>query len=655
MLSSINPGPLLRGSRALAQFRSSRDFLNGISVRVDTAGLRINSTATLTLFDAEGTDIVRRSRRSTLEFEDGSWQRFPFELIAESPDKTYCFSIETDAEHEAIALYSTGQPPGSGNVEFREHYFEEIAGLLDPLLFRGAAAPPPVPAYLARYLDRHLYQCILLKRYFLLRLIHLADAIGRVGDHECIERVLSIGAGSAYQEAFLAGRIDQMKVHATDTEPCPIAYPMPNLTNGYLDLLAGPGEPEYDLVFSIECLEHIKDYRTAFRNKVSRVKPGKFLYVSVPFATREEQRDEELRLNAWEHAQHFTPGFSFEDLEELFEENGLDLLHASNMFHCDIVHPLRSLVDHLDPATVELAAGEIVELNLRDISENCAGSCREAEGIRFLGKRRPSKTGMRRQAKNSTSRISQSESPIQAARKVRRVNASQVWRELRTGRFAFIDCGCGSGGSLSHCERRFGKRPGLGLDWYEVDLDIARSQGFAVVHCDVMSVELPAKCVGYSSMLDVLEHLPDEASAVGVMEKLALASKDFLFIRHPSFDDMEYLAKFGLKLTWTDWTGHTNMMKIADFQRVFKILGWNDYVIIPHMPFENSTHPAIVPISAPIDTLEYNAEQHGPKGEVRFDRPIYGKFDIFVRLNPNFDEETWRLTASVKGWDAIWE
>jgi hypothetical protein len=237
---------------------------------------------------------------------------------------------------------------------------------------------------------------------------------------------------------------------------------------------------------------------------------------------------------------------------------------------------------------------------------------------------------------------------------VERMADEQVWRDLMAGRFAFIDCGCASGGSLSHCEQRFGKRPGLGLDWYGADLEIAKSQGFAVAHCDLTSVELPAKCISYASMMDVLEHLPNEASAMSVMHKLSVAARDFLFIRHPSFDDVKYLAQFGLKFTWTDWTGHPNMMKIADYQRVFKTLVWNDYVIIPHMPLDDSTHPAIVPATAPADTLKYDAERHGPKPELQFDRTLYGKFDIFVRLNPEIDEESWRSTASIDGWNAIW-
>ena len=56
---------------------------------------------------------------------------------------------------------------------------------------------------------------------------------------------------------------------------------------------------QFDLVFSIECLEHIEDYRRAFRHKAARVRPGKYLYISVPLASRDQQRDPDLRRTAW--------------------------------------------------------------------------------------------------------------------------------------------------------------------------------------------------------------------------------------------------------------------------------------------------------------------------------------------------------------------
>jgi len=228
-------------------------------------------------------------------------------------------------------------------------------------------------------------------------------------------------------------------------------------------------------------------------------------------------------------------------------------------------------------------------------------------------------------------------------------------RDLAAGRYAFIDGGCADGASIDHCERRFGMRPGLGLDWYGADLTVARSRGFAVAACNLLAQELPERCVGFVSMLDFLEHLPDRTAATDVMRRLGAAARDFVFVRHPTFEHAGDLARHGLKITWNDWTSHTNPMTLADFRRAFAALGWRDYVVLPHMPMADSGHPAIVPLDAPVDTQQYDLALHGPKPAVRFDKPIFAKYDIFVRVGAHLDGDAWREIASTRGWEGIWE
>jgi hypothetical protein len=228
-----------------------------------------------------------------------------------------------------------------------------------------------------------------------------------------------------------------------------------------------------------------------------------------------------------------------------------------------------------------------------------------------------------------------------------------VRRDLIAQKYAFIDAGCRTGGSVHFCQMRFGGR-GLGLDWHESDLEVARREGYAVAQCDIRSVDLPPGCVRFVSMMDFLEHLPDEVTGRRVLERLAGAARDFLFIRHPSFDDIEYLKGFGLKLGWTDWKEHPNMWRVEDLRRIFEELGWRDYRIHEDLPIRDSGHPGIVPLDAPADTYEYDEAAHGPKPQVAFDRVLYGKYDIFVRLNPNLSDEEWEGITRMDGWRAEW-
>ncbi len=381
--ASSNPGPLVRGAGAWGRVRSGRDFMNAVDVRFRNHGRRIESTATLTVHDDRTGLPLRRSKRSTLELNDGGLLTFPFPSIRESSGVEYPISVETDAEDEAVEVAATidGRPL---DVEPRE--FATLAHSLDALLSRCGQTLPPIPEYLERYLDRHVYECVNLRRYFFPRLVHLADAVGRIP--ETPRSVLAIGVGVGYQEAFLAGRFPEMRVLATDVERQIVDFPMPNLTFEHLNLLDPPGDERYDLVFSIECLEHIEDWRTAFRHKAAMVRPGGHLYVSVPFASESEQQDPELRRIAWEENEHYTPGFTFEDLEALFAENDLEVLHAANMFHTEIMVPLRNIVDRILPEELEYGIESIVRLNLLDVREGRAVSCRGAEGVKFLGRKR---------------------------------------------------------------------------------------------------------------------------------------------------------------------------------------------------------------------------------------------------------------------------
>ena len=64
---------------------------------------------------------------------------------------------------------------------------------------------------------------------------------------------------------------------------------------------------------------------------------------------------------------------------------------------------------------------------------------------------------------------------------------------LVAGRYAFVDAGSGDGNSIDHCERRFGRRPGLGLDYHKPDVEIAVSRGFDVHWCNIVAEPLPRK------------------------------------------------------------------------------------------------------------------------------------------------------------------
>ena len=205
--------------------------------------------------------------------------------------------------------------------------------------------------------------------------------------------------------------------------------------------------------------------------------------------------------------------------------------------------------------------------------------------------------------------------------------------------YAFIDLGSGTGGSIQYCRDRFGRTRGIGVELDGPEAAEARRSGFEVLEADARLLEVEERSVEFVSAMDFLEHLPDAASAVSVLDKFSRAARHFVFIRHPSFEESKYLANLGLKWCWSDWSLHPNMMLIEDYLEVFRKRGWDDYAIFPRNLATDSLDEHLVPISSPTDTMVYDPTL-GPKPYVRFDRPIFGQYDIFIR-QPEFNEADW--------------
>ena len=227
---------------------------------------------------------------------------------------------------------------------------------------------------------------------------------------------------------------------------------------------------------------------------------------------------------------------------------------------------------------------------------------------------------------------------------------------LVAGRYAFIDLGSGAGGSIDHCLRRFGRGPGLGFELDANDAAAARSAGYDVVAGDVRTMHVPARSVAFVAAMDFLEHLPDEAAAASVLHRFAPAAREFLFIRHPSFEETEYLASLGLKLCWSDWSEHPNMMRVEALVGLLRDLPATEIAIFPRGLLTDPTNDQIVPLSAPTDTQVYDPSLHARKPCMRFDRPIFAQYDIFVRLRDGPGDAEWKrvLGADVPADAALW-
>jgi hypothetical protein len=219
-------------------------------------------------------------------------------------------------------------------------------------------------------------------------------------------------------------------------------------------------------------------------------------------------------------------------------------------------------------------------------------------------------------------------------------------RRVRAGYYDVLDLGSSTGGSIEYCMRRFNAPHGLGIDRLVAEVKQIHAAGYDAIQADVLTFDAPPGSFRFVSMMDFLEHLPDVNCVERVLGKAKEMARDFLFMRHPSFDDEHYLNAIGLKQFWTDWPGgHTAKVLLSEYTAMFQRLGLHFAAIFLRHPAHDSNHPAILPISALPNQHEYDAEQHGPKPHLEFPRPLDGQIDIFVPLRP-FALDEWKAVIA---------
>jgi SAM-dependent methyltransferase len=390
--TSTKLGPVTQGRVFSQKFFARDNFLAGVSVWIATYDKRTHSTATLTLLDEEDGSVLRVVEATTSGFGDNKWQCFVFEPVPDSKGRTFEFRFETDSEAQAVTLWTNDQisafffengAPADAAICYRSHYLRNTHSLLDTLLSSWVVSDSKPSMAASETLHEIIRYCVSRNGYFL-HLAHLLDAFNMTNG---VTRVLSIGCSQGYHAAYLAARFPHLRVDATELTLAKYDFDLPNLRFRELDIPNPIGGTNYDFVFSIECLARIEDYRTAFRKMAANVAPGKYFYLAVPYASRDEQLDERLRRNAWEFTNRYTPGFDYDTLQGYFVENGFQIRRAENMFERPLAHPLNALLRSMDARQIEAGIEDIVRLFLLDLKTGRVDSCRRAEGIRFLARR----------------------------------------------------------------------------------------------------------------------------------------------------------------------------------------------------------------------------------------------------------------------------
>ena len=198
----------------------------------------------------------------------------------------------------------------------------------------------------------------------------------------------------------------------------------------------------------------------------------------------------------------------------------------------------------------------------------------------------------------------------------------------------FIDLGCGVGGSIGWIQNRFNVKTHLGIDNRPNEVQKATDFGYNVVLGDITNEIFPKS--RFITMLHLLEHLKDETAVEKIIKKSIESATEFIFIKGPYFDGMDYLKQFDLKITWTDWIGHTTIVNKNMLENIIR-KNELEYKIGFQYPILNSTSDEIIPIASPIDTMLYD-KSLGEKKYVEFE-DVYREIYCYININcPNWND-----------------
>jgi SAM-dependent methyltransferase len=200
---------------------------------------------------------------------------------------------------------------------------------------------------------------------------------------------VSFGSGEGLHEALLARTRPDLSVLGVDLRASQLVDLPPNvrfLSGDLLDPSFRATLPQADLVFSIECLEHIEDDTTVASAMAERLLPGGYFYVQVPFASPAEQRDPVLCENERRCFGHVRPGYDAETLRALAGRLGLEVAFIAGAFWSPLQPVIWAAVEKFGPA-LSPSWRAILDLVRQDVRPGLPNHRGEAVAIKMLAKK----------------------------------------------------------------------------------------------------------------------------------------------------------------------------------------------------------------------------------------------------------------------------
>lgn len=204
------------------------------------------------------------------------------------------------------------------------------------------------------------------------------------------------------------------------------------------------------------------------------------------------------------------------------------------------------------------------------------------------------------------------------------IRDSNLGTALQSGDYDFLDLGSSKGGSLKLANGKLGGTRGIGIDRDAKKVHAAQTQGFEVIQADALDLHGHPNSVRFAVMNHFLEHLPGISDARQCIGAASAVASEFIFIKQPWFDSDGDLFRLGLKLYWSDWTGHPNHMTVLELHECFAQLpDIERWVICGRGHVFDSLDSAVHPLASPVDQHAWDARIHPDKPAIDFQFPVF--------------------------------
>jgi hypothetical protein len=214
--------------------------------------------------------------------------------------------------------------------------------------------------------------------------------------------------------------------------------------------------------------------------------------------------------------------------------------------------------------------------------------------------------------------------------------------------YAVVDLGTKKGGAIDAFRRLAASHeipvlpPSLclGIDRKDEYRNEVTQKGYEFLAADIISPAFVWPAADYYLAWDFLEHLPDRERSKKVVVEMCRHATAGIWLRLPSFEQDSAigegaLKKHGLRFAWSRWTGHRSHFLIEDALEALndglKNAEWSHRLDQKKL-INDSNHPDIVPIDAPVGTVKYEPEL-GPRPWVQFTPPVVGQWELIASIH----------------------